>query len=144
MIYDTKPENFIPDIEVVSLMLLRDDEKFLLLKRLPHKPHGLTWGAPTGKVEKGENINQAIIRETQEETGLTVDENNLIYHYPLYVVVDETKIIYHLYSYKISLDTEIRLEVDAHAEYGWFNKDEALKINLIHDMDFVIKKFFNL
>jgi 8-oxo-dGTP diphosphatase len=51
-------------------MLLRRDEKILLLRRA-----GDTWASgqlclPSGHVEAGENILRAVIRETEEECGL--------------------------------------------------------------------------
>ena len=51
-------------------MLLRRDGKILLLRRT-----GDTWASgqlclPSGHVEDGENILQAVIRETEEECGL--------------------------------------------------------------------------
>ena len=56
--------------ERAVLLFLRDEEKLLLI----HKKRGLGTGkvnAPGGRVEAGETWEQAAVRETQEETGLT-------------------------------------------------------------------------
>ncbi|WIJ24483.1 NUDIX hydrolase [Devosia sp. RR2S18] len=42
----------------------------LLTQRQAHKPLGLHWGIPTGKIEDGETPRQCIVRELGEEIGL--------------------------------------------------------------------------
>jgi 8-oxo-dGTP diphosphatase len=47
------------------------DEKILLIKRntLPFKGY---WALPGGRMDPGENVEQTIVREVKEETGLDV------------------------------------------------------------------------
>ena len=58
-------------IEVVAALLLRG-EKFLACQRPAHKARGLLWEFVGGKVEPGETKPQALVRECQEELGVTV------------------------------------------------------------------------
>jgi 8-oxo-dGTP diphosphatase len=48
------------------------DNKILLIKRntVPFKGY---WGLPGGRMDPGETIEQTIVRETKEETGLDVE-----------------------------------------------------------------------
>ena len=46
--------------------------KFLIQKRPPDGLLGGLWEFPGGKVEKGESLSDALIREIEEETGLAV------------------------------------------------------------------------
>ena len=48
------------------------DNKILLIRRntVPFKGY---WGLPGGRMDPGETIDQTIIRETKEETGLDVE-----------------------------------------------------------------------
>ena len=63
-------------IEVVAAILLRDGEKgqeYLLAQRPAGKVYAGYWEFPGGKVEAGETLREALVRELQEELGITVD-----------------------------------------------------------------------
>ncbi len=47
-----------------------DDGRLLLVRRGREPARGL-WSVPGGKVERGETVGQAVLRELTEETGLT-------------------------------------------------------------------------
>ena len=59
-------------IEVVAA-LIWDKDKFLICQRPAHKAQGLLWEFVGGKVEPGETKEVALIRECQEELGITLD-----------------------------------------------------------------------
>ena len=50
---------------------------FLLLKR-NNQPAKGEWWFPGGRIKKGETLQQALIREVKEETGLTITQHKLI------------------------------------------------------------------
>ncbi|MBI2561507.1 MAG: NUDIX domain-containing protein [candidate division NC10 bacterium] len=58
----------------VAAIISNGEGKILLQRR---SDNGL-WGLPGGSVEIGESVRDAIIREVQEETGLTVEVVRLI------------------------------------------------------------------
>jgi len=63
-------------VEVAAAVLLRDDgdaPEFLLAQRPPGKVYAGYWEFPGGKVEAGESMRHALVRELQEELGITVD-----------------------------------------------------------------------
>ena len=57
--------------EVVAA-LIWDADRFLACQRPAHKARGLLWEFVGGKVEAGETKEEALIRECQEELGVTV------------------------------------------------------------------------
>jgi ADP-ribose pyrophosphatase YjhB (NUDIX family) len=52
--------------------VVHDDAGRLLLIRRGHPPNAGTWSLPGGRVEPGETLEQAVVREVLEETGLAV------------------------------------------------------------------------
>ncbi len=52
--------------------VIRKDDKFLLLERLPSDFMGGLVELPSGTVDAGEDLLTALVREVQEETGLAV------------------------------------------------------------------------
>ena len=57
--------------EVVAA-LIWDGDRFLACQRPAHKARGLLWEFVGGKVEPNETKEEALIRECQEELGITV------------------------------------------------------------------------
>ena len=48
-----------------------DDDRLLLIRR-GHGPAAGEWSVPGGRVEAGETLAEAVVREVAEETGLAV------------------------------------------------------------------------
>ncbi|MBK5206619.1 MAG: NUDIX domain-containing protein [Polaromonas sp.] len=59
-------------VEVAVGVLLQADGRFLLTSRPPGKVYEGYWEFPGGKLERGENVEQALRRELQEEIGVTI------------------------------------------------------------------------
>lgn len=55
---------------VAAALILRGDEVFICQRR-PDQPMALKWEFPGGKLEPGETAEQALVRELQEELGIT-------------------------------------------------------------------------
>ncbi|MFF0410095.1 NUDIX hydrolase [Kitasatospora sp. NPDC004745] len=58
----------------VAAAVIDRDGRILLVRRNPDDYRGGLWEIPSGTVETGETIVDALRRETAEETGLTVDQ----------------------------------------------------------------------
>lgn len=61
-----------PEKPIVGVgVLIRDEERYLLIKRAAEPDAGL-WSIPGGLVEVGEKVAEAAVREAREETGLEI------------------------------------------------------------------------
>ncbi|RMH64660.1 MAG: 8-oxo-dGTP diphosphatase MutT, partial [Calditrichaeota bacterium] len=59
-------------VAVVAAIIYDSRGKVLITKRPAHVHLGGLWEFPGGKVDPGENDEQALIREIREETGLAI------------------------------------------------------------------------
>ena len=62
---------------VVAVALFDEDNRVLIAQRPEGKALAGLWEFPGGKVDPGERPEQALIRELQEELGITVKEECL-------------------------------------------------------------------
>jgi 8-oxo-dGTP diphosphatase len=58
-------------LEVAVGVLYQPDGRFLMTSRVAGQPYAAYWEFPGGKLEAGETPEQALVRELQEELGVT-------------------------------------------------------------------------
>lgn len=138
MIYHHLPLKFAPRFEIVSCYL-EHDGRLLLLHRHKHKSEGNKWGVPAGKIEPGENELDAIYRELREETGQTLPPASLIYLTKVYVKYPDYHFIYHMFHARLDRKPEIILSETEHTAYKWVLPSDALKLELVRELDRCIK-----
>lgn len=60
-------------VDVVYALICNEATEEVLMVKNRHS----TWSLPGGAVEKGETLEQAVIRETKEETNLLIEAGNI-------------------------------------------------------------------
>jgi 8-oxo-dGTP diphosphatase len=87
----TYPESPIP---AVSGVILNENRKVLLVRRANPPALG-EWSFPGGMVHLGEDLDEALVREIKEETGLVVRPGVLLSATSRIVHDDSKRILYH-------------------------------------------------
>ena len=62
-------------IDVAVAIIIDSQNRILVNQRTCDREHAGQWEFPGGKFEKSELISQALVRECQEELGITIQEH---------------------------------------------------------------------
>jgi len=143
MIYREKPRDFNSKFNVVSCFV-EYDRKILLLHRQDHKPEGNTWCVPAGKVDEGEKILEATVREIREETGFGIPSSQIKYFGKVYVKYPEYDFIYHIFNTRLDKQQKVAINHNEHKDFKWISPKNALNVPLIQDLDACIKLFYKI
>lgn len=113
-------------IDVAVAIIIDSQDRVLVNQRTSDREHAGEWEFPGGKIEKGESVSQALVRECQEELGVTIQE-----HVPLLVLE-------HAYPKKtVKLDVQIVKSYTGkvvgleHQKLAWHSLHELYEINLL-------------
>lgn len=122
------PEDFDPEFEGVGCFIEHNGD-IIVVHRHESRPYGNTFGLPSGKIEPGESPKEAIIRETWEETGLVIDNPELLKIYE--VRYPEFDFRYYLYRIYIKEKMKLELNTTEHNLVLWIKPEELYGKKLI-------------
>ena len=115
-----------------NLCMVEDLEngKVVLQYRSPEKNHWSGYAFPGGHIEEGESLVESVIREIEEETGLTIFNPQLaaVKNWQL-----ENGTRYIVFCYKATEFTG-QLRSSEEGEVSWVEKDQLKKLDLSYDM----------
>ncbi|AFS69444.1 NUDIX hydrolase [Exiguobacterium antarcticum] len=101
--------------------IVRYDNRILIVQRAAADSGGGTWECPGGKIDFGEQPEDSLIREIEEETGLTVIVDRIAYASSLLTHPDRQVIL--LVYFCITATGTVELS-DEHDAYLW--ADESM------------------
>jgi len=118
-----------PEVAVGALII--KNEKVLLVKR-DRPPAKSQWAVPGGKVNLGETLQQAAVREIFEETGISIIPGEPIYTFDTIHMDDSGKVQFHYVIVDILAEFkegELKAGDDA-SDVGWFSKEDIEKLSV--------------
>lgn len=115
-----------PRIPAVGAIVRDDAGRFLLVQRA-HEPQAGLWTVPGGKVEPGESLQQAVIREIGEETGIVIEVLDEAW---VVDIPDGTGAVFEVHDFVATpLTTDVTAADDA-ADAGWFTIEQMRELPL--------------
>lgn len=106
--------------------IIVNDGKVLIVRRSDNAAiDGGTWEPVGGKLEFGEELNSALIREVKEEVGLEIQIERILYA-STFKTHSERQVVILTYLCK-SEHRDVVLSQE-HSEYQWSTKDELLQL----------------
>ena len=123
-------------VELTVLCLIHKNGRYLLQDRIKNDWKGYT--LPGGHIEPGESIVDAVIREMQEETGLTIRHPHLcgVKQFPL----EEGRYIVFLFETE---EFEGDLRSSEEGTMHWIDERELSKVNLVEDFEYLIEEMLD-
>lgn len=139
-VYDVKPEDFSPSLEVAAIYV-NVSGKCLLLQIEPNKQEGGRFGVPAGKLEKSETPLEGARRELFEETGIKAEEGALIEIGRLFVRKPKLDYVYHLFSLECPEPPAVILSKE-HQSCTWASLEEAANLPLMQGAQEALDYYF--
>ena len=123
-------------INVAAKGIITFDNKTLIIQRSDYSFFSAyEWECPGGRIEFGEDIKTALLREIKEETGLSVKINEIAYA-GSFMLTEHVQV--YILAYMCSADNGTVTLSSEHKNYLWASKEqmrEMLSKPIIEDFD---------
>ncbi|MBS4174039.1 8-oxo-dGTP diphosphatase [Bacillus sp. FJAT-49736] len=123
----------------VTNCVLINNQKILLLQ----KPRRNWWVAPGGKMEQGESIREAVIREYREETGIYLKQPTLKGVFT-FIIMEKENVVseWMMFSFVAKDFDGMQLETSEEGTLAWHPIDEVNNLPMAkgdyHILDYLI------
>jgi len=113
-------ENPLATTNIVCGVVLEQGGKYLLVQEKQPRVYG-KWNLPSGRVDRGETLEQAAVREAKEETGLDVKLGRHLH--VVHRAVERP--VMHAYSATI-VGGELKIQESEILDAKWFTYDQIV------------------
>ena len=127
-------------IHVTKAVIIQNSKILLLKRKDSSKFFPKAWDFAGGKVEPGETVEQAVVREVKEETGLDVIPEKIVGEFPF--EASGKQVMFHVFEIRPidhDISDSIVLSAD-HSEFIWVEKNDLMKLDLAP----AVRKYFEV
>jgi 8-oxo-dGTP diphosphatase len=111
-------------------VVIKNNDKFLLIKRAKKGEAEDYWCPITGAVEPDESQEQAVIREAGEEMGITVEPIEKVWE----CYTEDKQYLLHWWSAKL-IDDRITINPEEVKDYKWVDHEQMKNIGKMFKAD---------
>ena len=113
-------------IVVAVKALIIHNSKVLIIQRSAQDEVGAnTWECAGGKIEFGEGLEEALIREVKEEVGLSITVNKLLYA-TTFKTHEHRQVV--ILTYYCTANGNIVVLSEEHKNYLWADKEQMMNL----------------
>lgn len=114
-------------IYAAGIIIENQSGEILVLQRHPESIEGGMWCLPGGKLEKDEDALTAAVRELAEETGIIIDQKELVRVHELDVHRDDKVLPFVTFKLKTAERLSVsNLAAHEHTAYKWLQPAELM------------------
>jgi mutator protein MutT len=119
----------VPRRDEIVAALLKDHDRVLLCHRSPQREwYPNVWDLPGGHIDPGETPGQALVRELQEELGITIREPSQ----PPVAVIGAEDFRMQVWVIESWIGTPTNVAPEEHDDLTWADLDGASRLELAH------------
>jgi 8-oxo-dGTP diphosphatase len=128
MVIPMEAANLARPVPVVRLIVLDASGRVLILRRAADSTDGGRWCLPGGKIDYGDTVEQAAVRELQEETGLRATHLRFLFYQDSLAPAPGRMHCVNLY-FECGTLGEVVLNEES-VEAAWISREEAPRYQL--------------
>jgi len=134
-------DKFPKGIEVVGSAVIENFKGQILLTKSPRWKN--KWVMPGGHIEVGESIEEGILREAKEETGLELEPIKVIHSGELIESGDFFRPAHFIFFDLLcrAESEDVKLDAKELSEYIWVSPEEALEMDIAESYAKVVEKY---
>lgn len=132
-------QHIVKNTPLISIdLIVKNNQGQVLLGKRNNPPAKNFWFVVGGRIRKNEKFHQAFTRLTMQELGqsFSLEQARFIAPYQHFyddsIFGDNISTHYVVLAYELVVDNLNNLPIEQHSHYQWFNVDELLKNNEVH------------
>ena len=127
---------------VVAAVIANEKLEVLLLERPMEEFFGGIYELPSGKVEEGESLQEALYREVKEETGL--DISSIKKYLGFFDYLSRSKKKTRQFNFHVKVKDISKITLKEHSNYVWVSYEDLNRYQITDEVKKILKKFWGL